>query len=288
MTSRSDITTRSRLTRPKPGIAEADASLFDSIVVPRWSSLFGRMIVREVVQGTRCTILDVGCGTGTPSFELLRKIDAGGRVIAIDRNAAFIDVARRKAIEDAGKRIFFKSESIEELRFGNEVFDLVVGNLVLPQLESQSAALLEMKRVLVRGGRLLLTAPLRGTFEEIFDMFREIAVKYDRPKVAERADDIESRYLTPLAFDTLVRNAGYDDVVVKQEELRLTYRSARDIFDDALIRAIALAEWRWIAGLEPGGEQTIPQVIRALDTYLAGAPVTLTVHAGLVAGRRPA
>jgi 16S rRNA G1207 methylase RsmC len=40
-----------------------EAAVFDSVVVPRGSALFGRPRVARVTQGLRGQALDVGCGT---------------------------------------------------------------------------------------------------------------------------------------------------------------------------------------------------------------------------------
>src|SRR5690606_15295012 len=118
-------------------------------VVPRYSALFGRLLLAEVPTGERLQVLDVGCGSGYPALEVMRRLGEGGRVIAIDPDPALVDVARRRALDEAGRRIFFKVESADQLGFGRDVFDVVMGNLALGALETPEQALEEMRRVLV-------------------------------------------------------------------------------------------------------------------------------------------
>lgn len=277
---------RSRPT-PSPATTEQEAALYDSVVVPRYSSLFAQMILREVPEGARATVLDVRCGTGHPAFELLRRLDESGRVVAIDPHPAFVELARRRALDLAGKRIFFKAGSAETLEFGDQVFDLVVGNLVMGHIEQPADALAEMQRVLVPGGTLLLTRPLAGTFEEVLDMFREVALREDLPAVQQRADAVAGRYPTGQRLANQIRTAGFADVRVDEDTFRLPFRSARDIFSDPLLRFVGLPEWRWIAGMDAGGTRVLEEVERCLDVYFAGGPLSLTVHAGLVRATRP-
>lgn len=266
--------------------AAQDALQYDAIVVPRYSGRFAQLIVDEIQPGTRATVLDIGCGSGTPAFDVLRRLSESGRVIAVDPDQALVDLARRRAaVADDGRRIFFKCEAADELRFGDEVFDLVVGNLVLRALDG-STALPEMRRVLVRGGRILLTHALRGTFDEALDVLRDLAVRDDDAKLAERIEAVAQRYLTRADLARLAESTGFQDVIIREEPFRLSFRNAQEMFADPLIGLIVMPEWRWIAGTEPGGERLLEELESALDTYFGGGPLSLTVNAGLLVARR--
>ena len=273
--------------KPTPIFSEQDAALYESIVVPRYSGLFARLVLREIASGTRATVLDVGCGTGHPAFDVLRRLGPHGRVIAVDRDPTLVELARRRALDDAGRRIFFKVADAEALEFGDEVFDLVVGNLVVGQLDTPSQALGEMHRVLLKGGKLLLTRALAGTFEEILDMFLEVATRRDLPAVADRVATVAARYPSPSEVAATARAAGFDEVEVKTEACKLSFRNARELFADPLWRFVGLGEWRWIAGSEPGHESLFVEVERALDTYFGASALSVTVNAGLLIARRP-
>jgi ubiquinone/menaquinone biosynthesis C-methylase UbiE len=261
---------------------DQEAALYEAVVVPRWSARFAQMILRGVPPGLRAQVLDIGCGTGHPAFSLLDRLDHGGRVIGIDRDAALIDLARRRAMALPENRIFFKVESLEGLKFGEGVFDLAVGNLVLAELEDPARALRELRRVLAPEGRILLTQALEGSFQEIFDMFEEIATSRGDEGLATRLAEVRERYPAPRSFEAPLRAAGFYDVEVTTETFRLSFMSARELLEDDTLRFVALSEWRWIAGFEPGGERLLDEVIHRLDTYFGGGPMSLTVVAGLV------
>lgn len=262
-----------------------DAALYDAHVVPRYSTLFGRLLLSELPAQERLQVLDVGCGTGYPALEVLRRLGDGGRVIAIDSEAALIDLARTRALDEAGRRIFFKVESAEELSFGDEVFDVVIGNLALGAFQSPARALSEMERVLVPSGRLLLTQALEGTFEEVLDMFRELALKHDDGQLAQRVERIAARYPSASTLEAAVTAAGFAEVSVRVEEFQITFPSAADVFTDPMMRIVAVPEWRWIAGFGEGSETLLGKVQRSLETYFGAGPLSLRVSAGLVTAR---
>lgn len=304
---------RAGSTRPPPGAEEGrtsrpgaqsstpqEAAFYDSVVVPRYSALFSRPLLDAIPQGTRGQVLDLGCGTGHPAIEVLRRMTDHGRVIAIDRDSGLVDLARRRALEAHGKRIFFKVEPAHELSFGDEVFDIVVGNLVLGAIDTElswvgtgappgeRAVLGEVRRVLAPGGRALLSRPLAGTFEEVIDMLREVALRRDLVGAGKRVELLAARYPTREAWAEQLTQAGFAPVEVQAHEHKLAFRSARDLFADPLVRAIAVSEWRWVAGLEPGSETVLEDCEHALETYFAGGPISLTVIAGAAQAGRPA
>jgi ubiquinone/menaquinone biosynthesis C-methylase UbiE len=272
--------------RSTGALSADDALVYDASFVPRYGGLFAQLIVDDVPQGTRGTLLDVACATGATSFALLRRLGDGGRVIAIDREPALVDLARRRAVagEDA-RRIFFKVESPESLSFGKEVFDVVVGNLVLGTVDA-TAMLAELHRVLVPEGRVLLTQALSGSFEEAHDFLREIAAKNERPKLAERTDAAAKRHPRPHELAKLAESAGFHDVRLREEAFRLSFRSAREMFADPLLRFVGLPEWRDIVGADATGDRLLEQLERTFDTYFAGGALSLSVRAGLVSARR--
>jgi ubiquinone/menaquinone biosynthesis C-methylase UbiE len=278
----------------------ADAAAYDAHVVPRYAALFGRLALRAVPEGARMQVLDVACASGFPALEVMRRLGEGGRVIAIDADSPLLDVARRRALDEAGRRIFFKTESVEQLSFREEAFDLVVANLALGALEHAQDALLEMHRVLIPAGRLVLTHPLIGTFEEVLDMFREVALKNDAPQIAQRVERLVARYPTRAILEAALVEAGFEGVRIEVEEFAVPFASPAALFADPMVRFVALPEWVWVAGAGdealPGSPQSVAsdphgdaaaaavldQVRRSLEVYFGGGPLTLRVCAGLV------
>src|SRR5687767_7741829 len=105
------------------------ARIYDEQILPIWSHRFGRMVLRGLELPEKGTVLDVACGTGYPALEILRKLGAGSRLIAIDSSSVMLDVARKKAEEMGRKGIYFRTESAyPRLSFADDVYDLVVCN----------------------------------------------------------------------------------------------------------------------------------------------------------------
>lgn len=96
-------------------------------------------------------ILDAGCGSG-PLFAALRDRDA--EVAGFDMSAAMIELARARLGADADLIVH---DLADPLPYADASFDDVVASLVLHYLEDWTGPLAEIHRVLVPGGRLILS-----------------------------------------------------------------------------------------------------------------------------------
>ncbi len=268
------------------------ARIYDQEILPIWSMRFGRMLLRGLELPPKAMVLDVGCGTGYPALELLRRLDDQGRVIAVDSSPAMLDVARRKLAgfdqKVYGKKIFFRSESaLPKLSFTDDVYDVVMCNLGLGEFEDPQTALTDFMRVTKPGGRVLCTLPLAGTFGEFHDIFREVLVKHDRNDAIERLDRHLAEYPDADDAERWLERAGLVDATVEVEEFTLLFRSAREFFFAPIIEYGPLAEWKAIAGSGQELQDVFWHIKQAIETYFADRAFEVTVKAGALRGRKP-
>jgi ubiquinone/menaquinone biosynthesis C-methylase UbiE len=269
-----------------PVTTQNDAVRYDELVVPRYNAHFARLLLEHLDVRNAGMLLDAGCGTGLLTLALCRRLRPGGRVVAVDRHAGRIAIARRRAIEHDGTRAFFKVAALEDTRFGDGVFDAAAGNLVLHDIDAPDQFLRELRRTLAPRGKLALSRPLRGTFDEVVDMLQEIGHRDDNPSLLARLAEHTTRYPSASDLARLVENAGFRNVSVADEVFRLPFPNAKALFTDPLVEHVGLPEWRWIVGVDRAGAGLMAEVERALDTYFATGPVSLTVRAGVVTATR--
>jgi ubiquinone/menaquinone biosynthesis C-methylase UbiE len=103
------------------------------------------------VDGRR--VLDAGCGSGPLTAALH---DRGAVVTGFDLSAGMIDLARQRLGVHADLHV---ADLGEPLPFEDGSFDDVVASLCLHYLEDWAAPLVELRRVLRSGGRLILSVP---------------------------------------------------------------------------------------------------------------------------------
>jgi ubiquinone/menaquinone biosynthesis C-methylase UbiE len=107
------------------------------------------------------TVLDVGAGTG---FLTEGAAKIARKVIALDFSEAMMSEARAKL---GGMNVEFKIGNVEQIPLPDASMDAVIGNMVLHHCSSPEAAVGQMSRVLVPGGRLVLSDLQEHSYESL-------------------------------------------------------------------------------------------------------------------------
>jgi ubiquinone/menaquinone biosynthesis C-methylase UbiE len=97
------------------------------------------------------SLLDVGCGPGTITVDLARRVTPG-RVVGVDASEEIVVQAQAEAAEAGLPSLSFETGSVFDLRFDDGTFDVVHAHQVLQHVGDPVAALVEMRRVCRPGG----------------------------------------------------------------------------------------------------------------------------------------
>ena len=104
--------------------------------------------------------LDVGCGVGHWGRCLAPFLPTGASITGIDREAQWIEEARKKSAGiSSGLTFTFLKGEAERLPFADGSFDLVTCQTVLIHVKNPRAVISEMARVLMPGGILVIVEP---------------------------------------------------------------------------------------------------------------------------------
>jgi demethylmenaquinone methyltransferase / 2-methoxy-6-polyprenyl-1,4-benzoquinol methylase len=164
-------------------------------------------------------VLDVAGGTGDVARLFARRVGAGGSVVLTDVNAAMLAIGRDRLL-DAGVIAPALQCDGERLPFATASFDCVSVAFGLRNMTHKDLALVEMKRVLRPGGKLLVL--------EFSKVWKPLAPLYDAysfqllPRLGELvAKDADSyRYLAEsirvhpdqLTLKEMMEQAGFERV----------------------------------------------------------------------------
>jgi SAM-dependent methyltransferase len=282
--------------KPAPGLRPEDettpefrewlAAAYDTDVHEQWFKLFEDLVQKRLEPPTRGMVLEVACATGRGTERLLEALGGKTRLVAQEGRGFLLDLARARLGDHVGSKLFFNSDPLPRLRYDEKVFSAVVSNYGWWDREDRDELLREMIRVLDDDGLLVLTAPLAGTFGELVDLAREVAVKLDLlPKLEARIEALERMFLTPEDWEQLVERVGFDRVHVDCAEAEQRFGSSRELFGATVTQAIWSGLWRRALGNED--EHVLWHVRQMIDAYWADGSFPVTIAAGCLTAHRP-
>ena len=114
----------------------------------RWSRLVGRQFLEWLAPATNLSWLDVGCGNGAFTEEIIARA-APAKVTAVDPSDGQLAFARTRP---GAKFVEFRLADAQRLPFEDRSFDVVAMALVISFLPDPAKAVAEMVRVARPGG----------------------------------------------------------------------------------------------------------------------------------------
>jgi ubiquinone/menaquinone biosynthesis C-methylase UbiE len=153
-------------------------------------------------------VLDVACGTGVIARLAAERVGPTGVVVAIDVAADMIDVAKATSAPVA-PTIEWHVGDATSLPFPDEQYDVVTCQMGLMFMEDRAAAVAEMRRVLVPGGRVVVNTP--GAIQRPFALMEQAIVKHISAELGGFVRAVFSMH-EPDTVATLLRDAGLRDV----------------------------------------------------------------------------
>jgi len=150
-------------------------------------------------------VLDVACGTGLVTRLAAPEVGPTGQVTGLDINANMLIVARSLALLP-GASVTWVEGDAGAMDFSNASFDVILCQQGLQFFPHKDAALREMHRVLVPGGRVLLSVwksagPYNVAVAEALERHAgvETATKYRASRMVPNAEELQ-RLLVDAGF----------------------------------------------------------------------------------------
>lgn len=154
-------------------------------------------------------LLDIGAGTGTWTAMVAGSPLPSRRVVGLDYSKNMCRAAHRKGSEIGTAAPNFINGDAEHLPFADRSFDVVTCSNSFHHYPHQQAAVIEMRRILRPGGRLMLIDGFRDNVIgwTLFDVFITLA---------ESTEDAKVQHASWSQMRAYFEHAGFRDIRQKK------------------------------------------------------------------------
>ncbi|ESY93379.1 class I SAM-dependent methyltransferase [Mesorhizobium australicum] len=240
-----------------------DASGYEQLM-GRWSRKLAPSFIGFAGLAPGEKILDVGCGTGSLTFELAKSAELAA-IAAIDFSPVFVEAAKRR---NTDPRIEIQQADATALPFADNAFDRALALLVLHFVPEAGKAVAEMRRVTRPGGVVAAVVwDHLGGMAGMRMMIDTVAA------LSESGRQLRGRYcfqpmMQPGEMKRTFIEQGLADVTETELMIRMDYQDFADYW--APISAGEGPLGKYMTTLEAAERERTEAAVR--DAYQAGRP----------------
>lgn len=143
-----------------------------------WMRYSTNMVLNEIKIPDSPTCLDVACGTGISTFELMKACYYRGKFVGIDISTNMIDIAKKIASERRLENVDFKVGDVDHIEYPDATFDLVLCNMSLHFFPDKRRTVAEICRVLKPGGQYAFTYAGKPAWRECMEIVYRVAARH--------------------------------------------------------------------------------------------------------------
>jgi len=137
-------------------------SVLDEMLAP-----FSTLLIERALNDATGRVLDIGCGAGSSTLSVARRLGQGGLCLGVDISAPLIAAAKQHAIREAVSQAAFVHADAQTHAFEPNSFDAVISRFGVMFFDDPEAAFVNIRRA-TRSGAILTFAAWRSAAENPF------------------------------------------------------------------------------------------------------------------------
>jgi ubiquinone/menaquinone biosynthesis C-methylase UbiE len=245
-------------------ITGSAADRYEHYLVPTLFEPWAKDIVGRATLQPDERVLDIACGTGVVARHVAQQIGESGSTTGIDLNEGMLEMARVQA-ERTGAKIEWRQGDAGALPFYDASFNVALCQQGLQFFPDKAAALREIHRVLMPGGRLVVSVVRSLEHNPLMARQIEPLTRY----LGDEAASVQRAVCSLGDADELCRlhaDAGFQDIDIQVVSLTIQHDDAAT-FIPGLMASLPFSEA--IAALDdPTQNALFNDVIEGLSPYI--------------------
>jgi SAM-dependent methyltransferase len=266
-------------------LTPADAAIFETFVVPRYLSFYGDLVLEMLLAGGAVRIAHLGCRTGYPDLKIYERIDQT-EIVGFDTSIPALELARNKATVRGADTLEYRVQENGAMDDEAAQFTHVIALHPVLTADQRVALFKEIRRLLCPGGQALIATPLRGSFQEVLDLYREYALKYDDADFSKAVEFAIATRPTIESLSEELETVGLEDIDVEIRATTLPFDSGRAFVEDPVNRLLILPELSASLGVQDMAKP-LEYVRDAVDRYWSESKLELSINVGCASARVP-
>lgn len=180
------------------------------------------MLVEAVSATCATAVLDIGCGTGSTTLAVARRLGTRGRCVGVDISDPMITAARRRAASDGTGASFLLADA-QMHTFEPASFDMIISRFGVMFFEDAVRAFKNLRTSVKDGGELRVLA-WRGAAENAFMTTAERAAAPLLPGMPARQPDAPGQFAfaDPHRVRHILEEGGWIGVDIRPVDIACT------------------------------------------------------------------
>jgi ubiquinone/menaquinone biosynthesis C-methylase UbiE len=245
---------------------------------------FEDLFVEAVATRSGGQVLDVGCGTGSTTLAIARRLKATGRSVGIDISEPMLATARTRA-EQEGTPAIFICANAQTHAFESASFDMIISRFGVMFFDDAVRAFTNLRRAARDGAELRFIA-WRSAAENPFMTTAERAAAPLLPTLPARRPDAPGQFAFADQHKVyaILEESGWAEIDIQPLDLACTFP------EKELVRYLS---WLGPVGmiLQEADDRTRTQIIEmvraAFDPYVHGDEVRFTAACWMTCAQAP-
>lgn len=215
--------------------------------LPLWSAIPGCRILDNVKYRRNICALDIGFGLGFPLIELAMRLGNTSTVFGIDPWKAGIKYTKNKLKITQVKNVKLIEGIAEQMPFEDNMFDLIVSNNGVNNVQDLDKSLMECNRVAKLGAQFIFSLNTNETFLEFYKIYRSALKDNGLNKFEDKITaHIYSKRKPISEIKDALKNYGFRIKSINKDKFTYHFANSSAMMNHFAIQLLFMKSWKQI------------------------------------------